>query len=58
MSKPIPPCRFCGADLRRAKSRIIVDEGRQRPAGTPSRWGCCNKPECIERFRKDNPFAR
>jgi hypothetical protein len=62
MSKQIPKCRFCGADLRWAEvlkrtrgagagaaTRIIMEEG---PRGARRRWGCCEKDECMQRFRE------
>jgi len=47
MSRPIPKCRFCGKDLRRAAARIIVDEG---PRGARKRWGCCAEAKCLMKF--------
>ncbi len=47
MPAPIPPCRFCGADLRRAESRIIVRFG---PRGKRQSYGVCGKTECLKQF--------
>ena len=55
MTRPLPRCRFCGADLRRAKARILISEGKR---GERRHWGCCDRPECMDQFDLHSPEAR
>ena len=52
MSQRIPPCRFCGADLRRSLPRIVVRGGAR---GHRYAWGCCGRPECLAQLRVIHP---
>jgi hypothetical protein len=55
MSKPIPPCKFCGRDLRRVKPRIIIEDG---PRGTRVRWGICGAADCLARLGETESPSR